>query len=45
MYIANFTEYYDNNFFSICTENEYNIDMIISKLISTIPCGLHFYVL
>ena len=33
---------YDNMTLSICTDNQNNIDMIISALFLTIPCGLSF---
>ena len=50
MYVMNVTDYDNmtdgyNDSFSInnnCTNNETNIDIIISTLLLTIPCGLSF---
>ena len=43
MYIANVIDY-DNmtDFYTNCTNNESNIDIIIPSLLLTIPCGLSF---
>ena len=43
MYIANVTDDYDNMTPTNCTDNEYNIDIIIPTLLFTIPCGVSFF--
>ena len=40
MDITNITDDYDNISLCNCTDNEYNIDIIIPTLLFTIPCGL-----
>ena len=49
MYVTNVTNDYDNNTndydnitFTNCTDSEFNIDIIIPKLLLTILCGLSF---
>ena len=42
MYIANITDYYDNMTPTNCTDNEYNIAILIPTLSFTIPFGLSF---
>ena len=42
MYITNVTDDYDNITLSNCTNNENGIDIIITALLFTIPCGLLF---
>ena len=42
MYVTNITDDYDNITSNNCTNNEYNIDIIIQVLLFTIPCGLSF---
>ena len=42
MDIPNVTEDYENISLFNCTDNEYNIDIIIPVLLITIPCCLSF---
>ena len=42
MYVTNITDDYDNMLLCNCTDDEYNIDIIIPALLFTIPCGLSF---
>ena len=42
MYLANNTVDYDNITPINCTDNEYNIDIVIPTILFTTPCGLSF---
>ena len=42
MYVTNITDDYDNITSNNCTDNEYNIDIIIPVLLFTILCDLSF---
>ena len=42
MYVTNITDDFDNITYNNCTDNEYNIHIILPVLLFTIQCGLSF---
>ena len=42
MYVTNITDDYDNMSLCNCTDEEYNIDIIIPTILFNTPCGNSF---